>query len=248
MTLFLEYNRRCVLSAIVQIYMFLQLSVEANPASKNFSSNKFRLIHLKNGMNVLLFSRRLKLPYQGACLTVNAGYFDDPDSHLGLAHMHEHVLTQSSYKYPELNTLTASINVEFNAYTTNQQTSYIFTTMSSQFYKALEIFAQYFVSPLFRKDYLQQELTAVHNEYVISLSDYESRVIMLVKHVSSPGHPFHRLYIGNMDTLYKKDLREQLVRFHQEKYSANLVSFYNVALVCVINVSSEAKVMKYNSI
>jgi len=214
-------------------FMGLQLPVVVtNPQSNNVSFtivesydlSKFRLIHLKNNMKVLLTTELVQGPYQGASMTVNTGFFDDPDSHLGLAHLCEHVLTQSSEKYPELNKLRKFIKAPYHAVTESLQTTYFFMTTSSNFFEALDIFAQYFVSPLFRRDYLWQELNAVHDEYVISLSSYEDRVIQLAKHISNPGHPFHRFYRGNMDTLNKQDLREQLVRFYQENYSANLVS------------------------
>ena len=178
-----------------------------------------------NKLRVLLISDR-ESSVSGAYLSVEAGFFDETEDYMGLAHLCEHMLFVGTEKYPEINEFAKYITFHGgtkNAITSNEETSYYFTIQSSYLEPALDRFAQFFISPLFDTEYVQRELNAVHEEYLTHKNnEYRIRHLIL-KHLSNPQHPFHRFDSGNMETLNKSDVREKLLQFHQNRYSSNMV-------------------------
>ena len=71
---------------------------------------------------------------------------------MGLAHFCEHMVFMGSTKYPDINhyaNYMAQNNGEFNAYTSHEQTNFYFEINPENLNPALDIFAQFFISPLF---------------------------------------------------------------------------------------------------
>ncbi len=66
------------------------------------------------------------------------------------------------------------------------------TTVSSALSGALDRFAQFFISPLFKSDSIERELRAVDSEYSNSLSSDSWRLNQLLKSSSDPRHPFSK--------------------------------------------------------
>ena len=57
-----------------------------------------------------------------------------------------------------------------NAYTTESHTNYFYKVISSQLGKSLRIFSHMFIDPIFRKDGIEKESSAVNSEYEIDIN------------------------------------------------------------------------------
>ena len=62
-----------------------------------------------------------------------------------------------------------------NAFTSGAMTAYHFDIANKGFEEALDIFSEFFVSPLFNEDCTEREMKAVDNEYNLKLQDDNRR-------------------------------------------------------------------------
>ena len=116
-----------------------------------------------------------------------------------------------------------------NAYTDMESTNYYFDCSSDHLEGALDRFSQFFISPLFTPSATDRELNAVNSEHEKNLQNDMWRSFQLSKALCRPDHPFHKFGSGNQETLGegpKKegiDLRAELLSFHENYYSANVM-------------------------
>ena len=180
----------------------------------------------KNKLQVIVISNP-GAKESGAAMSVGAGSNDDPDSHLGLAHLCEHMLSMGSRKYPDFNTYLSFVHTYGgmkNAFTTDEETQYHFRISSAFLFEALDIFSNLFISPLFNEHLLEKEINIVHHEYLQNLNHKGFKLKEIMSLVSPRGHPMHRFKVGDKTTLRKVDIRFQLLTFFYTKYSAENVS------------------------
>lgn len=101
---------------------------------------------------------------------------------------------------------------------------------------ALDRFAQFFISPLFREDCLDRELRAVDSENKKNLQNDSWRLYQLSKSLSNPEHPYVKFSTGNLETLKEEpskkgvDVRKEFINFHEQHYSANVMK------LCVVGI------------
>ncbi|PPS01890.1 hypothetical protein GOBAR_AA18773 [Gossypium barbadense] len=135
-----------------------------------------------------------------ASLNVGVGSFCDPVGLEGLAHFLEHMLFYASEKYPLEDSYLKYITEHggsTNAFTASEMTNYFFDANTDCFEEALDRFAQFFIKPLMSADATMREIKAVDS--------------------------------GNCDTLDVRpkakgvDTRQELLKFYEDKYSANLM-------------------------
>ncbi|KAJ2866718.1 metalloprotease [Coemansia aciculifera] len=94
---------------------------------------------------------------------------------------------------------------------------------------ALDRLAQFFISPLFNADCIDRELKAVDSEHKGYLQSDSWRTYQLITGTTNPTHPFSRFSTGNTETLKDAaeelglDLREELIKFYQKYYSADVM-------------------------
>jgi secreted Zn-dependent insulinase-like peptidase len=68
----------------------------------------------------------------------------------------------------------------------------------------------------------------VDTEFKKNLSNQDKRIYQLVKSaIVNPGCQLSRFGTGNLESLKVDNIRERVIKFYKEKYSANLM---NVAL------------------
>ena len=133
-------------------------------------------------------------------LCVNAGSFDDPPELPGLAHFVEHMVFMGSKKYPgenEFDQFIQKAGGDANAYTEGETTCFYFHTQrrhlregekSSMSYlvagcfnfltlviSGMDRFAQFFVSPLLRKEAMTREREAIDSEFKLVINNDECR-------------------------------------------------------------------------
>uniref|UniRef100_A0A7S3PH67 Insulin-degrading enzyme n=1 Tax=Aplanochytrium stocchinoi TaxID=215587 RepID=A0A7S3PH67_9STRA len=190
---------------------------------------RYSCLQLENGLQVLLICDPM-LEKSAAALSVRVGNHSDPPEIPGLAHFLEHMLFLGTEKYPdeaEYSTFLSDHGGINNAFTSAEETNFHFDVMSDFFYEALDRFAQFFISPLFKMDTTNRELQAVDNEYSRSLQTDAQRLWHVFKLLSNDKHPFHQFGMGNSHTLkvipqeHGIDVREALFDFHDRYYSAN---------------------------
>ncbi|XP_059475438.1 nardilysin-like isoform X2 [Neocloeon triangulifer] len=139
-----------------------------------------------------------------ASLTIGVGSFEDPDELPGLAHFLEHMVFMGSEKYPEENNFDAFIKKqggEDNASTDWETTTFYFVSQTQGFKDALDRFAQFFISPLLKKEAMQREREAIESEFNLALpSDYH-RKKQLLGTLAKKNHPAAKFAWGNVKTL-----------------------------------------------
>ncbi|KAK7244519.1 hypothetical protein RIF29_39342 [Crotalaria pallida] len=191
----------------------------------------YKRIILPNSLQVLLIID----PDTDKCaasMNVGVGSFSDPSDLPGLAHFLEHMLFYKSEKYPIEDSYSKYITEHggsTNAFTASEQTNYYFDVNTDGFEEALDRFAQFFTKPLMPPEATSREIKAVDSENQKNLLSDGWRMHQLHKHISAEDHPYHKFSTGNLDTLDVKpkakglDTRNELVKFYEENYSANLM-------------------------
>ncbi len=183
----------------------------------------YRYIQLNNGIKVLLISDE-KADVAAAALNVNVGSRHDPSDRLGLAHFLEHMLFLGTEKYPEpddYQKYIASHGGNHNAFTSFENTVYFFDIDHQYLEPALDRFSQFFISPLFNEEYVKREMQAVESEFRARYNNEYRRVIDAVREIINPNHPYARFSVGNLQTLNHPDIRNRLIHFYKEHYSAS---------------------------
>lgn len=88
--------------------------------------------------------------------------------------------------------------------------------------------AEFFVHPLFDKNFLDKERTAVDEEFNRRIADESDRLWAVLKQLTNPLHPFSRFSIGNIATLpggnQSNALRETTMQFYNTYYTLNRMS------------------------
>jgi len=182
----------------------------------------YRYLELPNGLKVLLISDA-KADKAAAALAVYRGSFDDPLDRPGLAHFLEHMLFIGTGKYPEPDGYFSYVQAHggsSNAYTSSEVTNYFFDIQPQAFREGLDRFAQFFISPLFQKEYVEREKNAVNSEYKMQIKDDGWRGFVAQKVAVNPAHPVSRVNIGTLETL-DGDVHGALLEWFEAHYSAN---------------------------
>ncbi|XP_021283487.1 insulin-degrading enzyme-like 1, peroxisomal [Herrania umbratica] len=192
---------------------------------------EYRRIVLRNSLQVLLVSD----PDTDKCaasMSVGVGSFCDPVGLEGLAHFLEHMLFYASEKYPLEDSYSKYITEHggsTNAFTASEQTNYYFDVNTDCFEEALDRFAQFFIKPLMSADATTREIKAVESENQKNLLSDAWRMNQLQKHLSLESHPYNKFSTGNWETLEVRpkakgvDTRQELLKFYEDNYSANLM-------------------------
>lgn len=219
--------RSATLLALFLTTALAQAAIE--PVKSPADTNSYRYLSLDNGLEVLLISDP-DADKAAASLNVAVGSGHDPADREGLAHFLEHMLFLGTEKYPnpgEYQQFIRSHGGSHNAFTAFQDTNYFFDIQPDHLEPALDRFAQQFSAPLFTADLVDRERNAVHSEYSASLKDDGRRYYSVLKAISNPEHPFSQFSVGNLSTLKNTDerpLRDDLIAFWHEQYSANLMT------------------------
>ncbi|CAF1688032.1 unnamed protein product, partial [Adineta ricciae] len=186
-------------------------------------------LELSNGILCVLISHP-KLDKAAAAINVSIGNLGDPNDVPGIAHFLEHMLFMGSSKYPNENEFSKFIENNggtSNAYTSTRETNYHFDINPNVLADALDIFANFFISPLFSSSSVEREIQAVNSEFERYLSSDAWRISQIEKSTLDPEHPYSRFGTGNIESLQTIpkesgiDIREVLLKFYEDHYSAN---------------------------
>lgn len=202
----------------------------------------FSFITLENGLRVVVVSDP-QAKTSAAAMVVHAGSFDEPETHLGLAHYLEHMLFLGTKKFPtpdEFQNFLSRHGGTYNATTQNEKTTYFFNIQPEQMPAALERFSDFFIAPLFNEQLMDRELHAVDNEFHLTLNEDGQALYEIAKETSNPNHPFARFSAGNLHTLKKQNnLYPAVKAFYHDYYHAK-----NMTLA-IVGPQSKAKLIDF---
>lgn len=210
---------------------FVKIQIDdviSSPEDKRF----YRGLQLKNDLNVLLISDPTT-DKSAAAIDVNTGHLHDPKNLPGLAHFCEHMLFLGTEKYPvenEYHKFLSSHGGGSNAYTDTDHTNYHFDVAPEHLEAAFDRFSQFFISPLFTESGTEREVLAVDSEHTNNVKNDSWRYWQLQRTLSNKRHAFMKFGTGNRRTLFDLpkeqgiDTRTELLKFHQDRYSANRMS------------------------
>lgn len=105
-----------------------------------------------------------------------------------------------------------------------EETNYYFDVAPAALAGALARHSQFFTSPLFSPSCTERELNAVDSEFRRNLQLDVRRLFQLGKATSDPSHAYRKFGTGSKESLGTKDVRDRLLRWYAEHYSANLMN------------------------
>jgi len=153
---------------------------------------------------------------RAACaMAVGVGSWADPPHVQGCAHFLEHLLFMGTAKYPKENHYDRYLQTHggsSNAFTECEYTVYHFDVFPKAFQEALNVFAQFFIDPLFQTGSVDRELKAIESEFVQNCNSDGSRLDeLLCRTLASEdgfpkGHPYGNFTWGNTASLVEEPL------------------------------------------
>ena len=179
-----------------------------------------------------------------AALVVGAGSYHDPPYAQGIAHFLEHMLFMGTEKYKGENEFSAFLSKHSgsdNAFTELEYTLYHMEISQEKIFEALDMFAQFFISPLMLQNSVDRELNSIESEFRLSQNSDECRLEQLLCHDvglqhahGGKYHPFAGFSWGNKDSLKHMpevngvDMMKELRTFYNRHYYA-----HNMSLVVI---------------
>ncbi|XP_032526586.2 nardilysin-like [Danaus plexippus] len=165
-----------------------------------------------------------------ACaLCVGVGSYSDPHDIQGLAHFVEHMVFMGSERYPKENEFDAFIKKKGgsdNASTDCELTTFYFEIQEKHLPHAMDMFSQFFVSPLMMKEAMQREREAIESEFAIASPSDSNRKDQLLSSLFPENHPARTFTWGNLKSL-KEDIDDDnrlhtaAHEFRKRHYSAH---------------------------
>ncbi|KAF0972000.1 hypothetical protein FDP41_009696 [Naegleria fowleri] len=143
---------------------------------------EYKIIKLENELEALLVSDP-EAAQAAAAMDVKVGHFSDPCDFPGLAHFCEHMCFLGSSKYPkegEYQDFVKNNGGFTNAFTSTENTNFHLSISNAHLEKALDMFAQFFISPLFTESATEREMLAVDSEFKKNLNDDQSMKLCVI--------------------------------------------------------------------
>lgn len=139
----------------------------------------------------------------------------------------EHMCFLGSVKYPgenEYKSYLALHGGHSNASTSMHFTTYKFDILAEHAEHAIDIFANFFIEPLFTVSGTSREVHAVDSENSKNLSADVRRRLQVLKDIGDPSHYYTKFSTGNAQTIptetseQLESIREALLAFHRMHY------------------------------
>lgn len=186
---------------------------------------------LKNNIKYIVINdKHLERSY--VSVSVNIGTFANPKEYGGLAHFLEHMLFQGSTKYPDEAYYFNKLNEmggHSNAYTDSSETVYFFNVLDNGLVEIIDIFSRFFIDPLFTADNVYREVNAVNNEHNKNIHSDIWKYMQLTLYLTNDDSTMNNFGTGNLETLNKPDIREQMIQFYKKYYNSDNIS------ICIVS-------------
>jgi zinc protease len=189
---------------------------------------------LSNGLTVLV-RRDASAPVVAIVTHVNAGYFDESDDVVGIAHVLEHMFFKGTPTrgVGEIARQTKAVGGYLNAATIYDHTLYYVVVPSSGFVSALDIQADAFRNSLIDEQELAKELEVIIQEVKRKVDNPPALAIEKMYELLHDRHRIRRWRIGHEDGL-RRLRRDDMLRFYRNYYRPS-----NAILVIVGDVEPE---------
>ena len=197
-------------------------SVVKSPNDKN----EYYYDILTNGIRYILVSNK-DTNKSAVGLDVYIGSADDPKEYQGLAHCLEHLIFLGTKKYENASSFDDFLNLNSgfsNANTSLDHTNYNFEISNEQLEKGIDIFSEFFSEPLFKQELIEKELNSIESEFKLDYRDDSTRFAALILLEGYKDSEFNAFINGNLETLQKKEIRDKVIEFYNNKYDAKLMS------------------------
>ena len=172
-----------------------------------FLRERYDKVTHSSGLSVYVFPKKLSTTY--AALTVRFGSLDNrfrlegeeealamPD---GIAHFLEHKMFESEDNIDTFDKF-AAVGASANAYTSNEVTSYLFST-SEAIEKALEILVDYVFHPYFTEKNVEKEVGIIGQEIKMYEDSPSSRLYMAMMECLYQNHEIRTNICGSYETI-----------------------------------------------
>lgn len=185
---------------------------------------EYRPFRLDNGVTCMAVHDK-ESKTTAVTAAVLAGAAADPRDLSGLAHFCEHMCFLGSEKYPgenEYKRYLATHGGQSNGSTSLHLTTYKFDVLAEHAEGAVDIFSNFFVSPLFTPSGTSREVQAVDSENSKNLTADVRRRLQILKALADPNHYYSTFTTGNVKTLPVESdvdhVRDALLAFHRYHY------------------------------
>ena len=177
-----------------------------------------RRVVLGNGLTVLL-RRDASAPVAAAVTYVKAGYFDETDDVVGIAHVLEHMYFKGTEQrgVGEISKQTKAAGGYLNAHTIYDHTSYYVVLPSSGFDAGLEVQADAYANSLIDAKELAKELEVIIQEAKRKSDNPPAVAVETLYEVLHDRHRIRRWRIGREDGL-RRLTRDNLLAFYRNYY------------------------------
>ena len=203
-----------------------------------YDAREYQFTTLPNGLRVLAIENPGGYK-SGASITISIGSFNDPKDYPGLAHLCEHMTfyagTKNTSESMEFARYVTSHDGDYNAFTSQEQTTFTFTISSKFFEGALSLFAEMFAHPRFDPICVHKEILSVEQEHQLNICNDEWILWQLLKRVTNSNSPFHQMQHGNMNSLNRSGILQELKNFYTKYYVASRVSWILVIMMHYLN-------------
>jgi insulysin len=195
-----------------------------NIIEKSENDNRiYKWIELKNKLKVVIV-RDDKNKNCGALLNINVGSIHDTLP--GMAHFLEHMVFMGSKKYPNVTNFFDNVSKNggnVNAMTSDTDTTYYFSVDTSNFLEILDMFSDFFIEPLLRKDQIDKEINAIDSESTKNLLSESWISVEMVKKCMFDDYPINHYTCGTKKMLGVDNNYILMKEFFDKYYSANIM-------------------------
>lgn len=199
-------------------------------------------------MNIKTLSNGVKVVFDeiesanSACVGffVKAGSVDEDDSNRGISHIIEHMMFKgtSSRNAAELSEEFDSLGISINAFTSEECTCYYAKTLPENLFKAIELYTDMLMHPLFDKKELSRELKVILEEYKMYKNNPSSHASSLFSSEIMKGTSYEVDVIGTKKSI-KNTTREKILEYYKEHYCNEK------CVICITGKFDEESVFDY---
>ncbi|MEO7101983.1 MAG: pitrilysin family protein [Gemmatimonadaceae bacterium] len=176
-------------------------------------------IVLDNGLTVLVY-RNPAAPVVAVNTYVRAGYFDETDNVVGIAHVLEHMYFKGTARYGvgEVAKATKAAGGYLNAHTIYDHTSYYAVLPSRGFEEGLAVQADAYANSAIESDALAKELEVIIQEAMRKEDNADAVATETLYALLHDEHRIRRWRIGRPDEL-RKFTRDDVAGFYRNFYT-----------------------------
>jgi zinc protease len=188
---------------------------------------------LPNGIR-LLVAPRPAIPIVALRVYLRAGSAFDPAEAPGLANLTADLLTRGTAKRsgPELDRAIEFVGGALEADAARDGTTVSLAVLKKDLDLGLDLLAEVLLTPAFPEDEFKRKVADIEGELRRAEENPESVAGRALALLIYPGHPYAHPVVGTLDSIGKLT-RDQVVRFHRDRYRPDMAAIAVVGDVSV---------------